>query len=111
MSTGNLGNMPLIIIPAVCKESGSPFGAVSVCNTKGMSYASMSMAVRQSNLPHLYNLVGSSYTKHNSFDLRFSFLYFWFSRYQTSTFGLLCTKLSAYIRAGILMRTRLMVPQ
>ncbi|XP_014513069.1 protein PIN-LIKES 3 [Vigna radiata var. radiata] len=44
-AAGNLGNMPLIIIPAVCKESGSPFGAVSVCNTKGMSYASMSMAI------------------------------------------------------------------
>ncbi|WVY97931.1 hypothetical protein V8G54_030082 [Vigna mungo] len=44
-AAGNQGNMPLIIIPAVCKESGSPFGAVSVCNTKGMSYASLSMAI------------------------------------------------------------------
>jgi len=55
MSTGNQGNMPLIIIPAVCKESGSPFGAVNVCNTKGLTYASLSMAVRQSNLRHWYN--------------------------------------------------------
>jgi len=52
MCTGNLGNMPLIIIPAVCKESGRPFGALDVCNTKGMAYASLSMAVKQSNLPH-----------------------------------------------------------
>ncbi|XP_047180068.1 protein PIN-LIKES 3-like [Vigna umbellata] len=44
-AAGNQGNMPLIIIPAVCKESGSPFGAVNVCNTKGMSYASLSMAI------------------------------------------------------------------
>ena len=52
MKTGNLGNLPLIIVPAVCKESSSPFGAVDVCNKKGMAYASLSMAVRQSNLAH-----------------------------------------------------------
>ncbi|QCE07675.1 Auxin efflux carrier [Vigna unguiculata] len=44
-AAGNQGNMPLIIIPAVCKESGSPFGAVNVCNTKGLTYASLSMAI------------------------------------------------------------------
>ncbi|KAH1230122.1 Protein PIN-LIKES 3 [Glycine max] len=44
-AAGNLGNLPLIIVPAVCKESSSPFGAVDVCNKKGMAYASLSMAV------------------------------------------------------------------
>ncbi|XP_068476887.1 protein PIN-LIKES 3-like isoform X4 [Phaseolus vulgaris] len=44
-AAGNLGNMPLIIIPAVCKDSGTPFGAVDVCNKKGMAYASLSMAI------------------------------------------------------------------
>ncbi|CAJ1976521.1 unnamed protein product [Sphenostylis stenocarpa] len=44
-AAGNLGNMPLIIIPAVCKESSSPFGAVDVCHQKGMAYASLSMAI------------------------------------------------------------------
>ncbi|KAK3014343.1 hypothetical protein RJ639_008936, partial [Escallonia herrerae] len=43
-AAGNLGNMLLIIIPAVCKEKGSPFGAPDVCHTYGMAYASLSMA-------------------------------------------------------------------
>ncbi|XP_020539852.1 protein PIN-LIKES 1 isoform X2 [Jatropha curcas] len=44
-SAGNLGNMPLIIIPAVCKERGSPFGDVDVCYKHGLAYASLSMAI------------------------------------------------------------------
>lgn len=43
--TGNLGNLPLIIIPALCKEKGSPFGDPDACYTYGMAYASLSMAV------------------------------------------------------------------
>lgn len=44
-AAGNLGNMPLIIIPAVCREKGSPFGDPESCNTHGMAYASLSMAI------------------------------------------------------------------
>ncbi|KAH1037071.1 hypothetical protein AAZX31_20G188100 [Glycine max] len=44
-AAGNVGNLLLIIVPAVCKESGSPFGAVDVCNKKGMAYASLSLAI------------------------------------------------------------------
>ncbi|XP_022874037.1 protein PIN-LIKES 4-like isoform X2 [Olea europaea var. sylvestris] len=44
-AAGNLGNMLLIIIPAVCKERGSPFGDSDVCSEYGMGYASLSMAV------------------------------------------------------------------
>ncbi|KAK7391639.1 hypothetical protein VNO78_20056 [Psophocarpus tetragonolobus] len=44
-AAGNLGNLPLIIVPAVCKESGSPFGDVDVCNSKALAYASLSMAI------------------------------------------------------------------
>ncbi|KAL5707309.1 Protein PIN-LIKES 3 [Ranunculus cassubicifolius] len=44
-AAGNLGNMLFIIIPAVCKEKGSPFGAPDVCYTFGMAYASLSMAI------------------------------------------------------------------
>lgn len=44
-STGNLGNLLFIIIPAVCKESNSPFGDSSVCSSDGEAYASLSMAV------------------------------------------------------------------
>ncbi|XP_044469442.1 protein PIN-LIKES 3-like isoform X3 [Mangifera indica] len=44
-SAGNLGNLLLIIVPAVCEESNSPFGDSSTCSTYGESYASLSMAV------------------------------------------------------------------
>ena len=45
-SAGNLGNLLLIIVPAVCNESNSPFGDSTVCSSYGMAYASLSMAVR-----------------------------------------------------------------
>lgn len=44
-SAGNLGNIFLIIIPAICKEKGSPFGASDVCQTYGLAYSSLSMAI------------------------------------------------------------------
>ncbi|XP_040367368.1 LOW QUALITY PROTEIN: protein PIN-LIKES 4-like [Rosa chinensis] len=44
-AAGNLGNMLLIIIPAVCEEKGSPFGAPDVCYAYGLAYASLSMAI------------------------------------------------------------------
>ncbi|XP_017255483.1 protein PIN-LIKES 3 isoform X1 [Daucus carota subsp. sativus] len=44
-AAGNLGNILIIIIPAVCKESGTPFGAADVCSTYAMAYASLSMAI------------------------------------------------------------------
>ncbi|OMO59518.1 Auxin efflux carrier [Corchorus olitorius] len=44
-SAGNLGNLPLIIVPAVCKESNSPFGDSSTCSANANAYASLSMAV------------------------------------------------------------------
>ncbi|CAI0555351.1 unnamed protein product [Linum tenue] len=44
-AAGNLGNMPLIIIPAVCKERGSPFGDVDACYEHGLAYGSLSMAI------------------------------------------------------------------
>ncbi|KAL3340657.1 hypothetical protein AABB24_029008 [Solanum stoloniferum] len=57
-AAGNLGNMLLIIIPAVCKEKGSPFGDPGVCHTYGMSYASLSMAVGAIYLwSYVYNIV------------------------------------------------------
>ncbi|TKY70218.1 auxin efflux carrier family protein [Spatholobus suberectus] len=44
-SAGNLGNLPIIIIPAICKDKGSPFGDSDVCYQYGIAYASLSMAV------------------------------------------------------------------
>ncbi|XP_038906296.1 protein PIN-LIKES 7-like isoform X1 [Benincasa hispida] len=44
-STGNLGYLLLIIIPAICDENGSPFGNHNTCASLGLSYASFSMAL------------------------------------------------------------------
>uniref|UniRef100_A0A7C9ECW8 Auxin efflux carrier family protein n=2 Tax=Opuntia streptacantha TaxID=393608 RepID=A0A7C9ECW8_OPUST len=44
-SAGNLGSLPIIIVPALCDEKGSPFGAVGMCRTYGLAYASFSMAL------------------------------------------------------------------
>ncbi|XP_041020124.1 protein PIN-LIKES 3-like isoform X1 [Juglans microcarpa x Juglans regia] len=57
-AAGNMGNLPLIIIPAVCKEKGSPFGAPDVCHKYGMEYASLSMAIGAIYLwSYVYNIV------------------------------------------------------
>ncbi|XP_068640019.1 protein PIN-LIKES 7-like [Aristolochia californica] len=44
-SAGNLGNLLLIVIPAICNEKGSPFGEPSICGVHGIAYASFSMAL------------------------------------------------------------------
>ncbi|XWS29116.1 hypothetical protein CRYUN_Cryun24cG0000900 [Craigia yunnanensis] len=44
-SSGNLGNLLLIVVPAICNEDGSPFGNRNVCSSVGLSYASFSMAL------------------------------------------------------------------
>ncbi|KAM0833255.1 hypothetical protein ACQ4PT_064370 [Festuca glaucescens] len=44
-SAANFGNLLLIVIPAVCREDGNPFGGGDVCTDRGLSYASFSMAL------------------------------------------------------------------
>ncbi|XP_041017123.1 protein PIN-LIKES 7 [Juglans microcarpa x Juglans regia] len=44
-SSGNLGNLLLIIVPAICNEDGTPFGERNICISVGLSYASFSMAI------------------------------------------------------------------
>lgn len=44
--TGNLGNLMLIVVPAICNESRSPFGETAVCRSRSLSYSSFSMAVK-----------------------------------------------------------------
>ncbi|KAI4330439.1 hypothetical protein MLD38_028729 [Melastoma candidum] len=44
-AAGNLGNLPIIILPAVCKEKSSPFGDPESCQAKAMAYSSLSMAI------------------------------------------------------------------
>ncbi|KAL1292291.1 hypothetical protein HN51_060768 [Arachis hypogaea] len=57
-AAGNLGNLPLIIIPAVCQERGSPFGDPHTCSTYGIAYASLSLAMGNVYLwTYVYNIV------------------------------------------------------
>ncbi|XP_071708605.1 protein PIN-LIKES 3-like [Rutidosis leptorrhynchoides] len=57
-AAGNLGNMLLIILPAVCKEKGSPFGDPDVCSDHSIAYASLSLAVGAIYMwLYVYNLV------------------------------------------------------
>ncbi|KAA8532106.1 hypothetical protein F0562_006752 [Nyssa sinensis] len=57
-AAGNLGNLLLIIIPAVCEESNSPFGDSSTCSTDGVAYASLSMAIGAVYIwSYVYNIV------------------------------------------------------
>lgn len=44
-SAGNLGNLMLIIIPALCNDEGSPFSSQGTCRVHGTSYVSLSMAL------------------------------------------------------------------
>lgn len=57
-AAGNNGSLPFIIIPAVCREKGSPFGSPDVCSTYGMAYVSLSMAVSAIYMwSYVYNIV------------------------------------------------------
>lgn len=65
-SAGNLGNLLLIIIPAVCDESNSPFGDSSTCTTNGDAYASLSMAIGAVYIwTYVYNIIRASGGKRN----------------------------------------------
>jgi hypothetical protein len=45
-TAGNLGNLLLIVVPAICDEDGNPFGNDrSQCHSQGLSYSSLSMAI------------------------------------------------------------------
>lgn len=65
-AAGNLGNMLIIIIPAVCKERGSPFGDPDVCSEYGMGYASLSMAIGAIYLwSYVYNIIRISSSRNS----------------------------------------------
>lgn len=44
-SSGNLGNLPIVIIPAICFQKGGPFGNRDACHSAALSYSSFSMAL------------------------------------------------------------------
>ncbi|EXB95102.1 Uncharacterized transporter [Morus notabilis] len=68
-SAGNLGNLPIVIILAVCRERGSPFGAPHLCHSSGMTYASLSMAIGAISLwSYVYNIVRISSSMGNADD-------------------------------------------
>ncbi|CAH2042977.1 unnamed protein product [Thlaspi arvense] len=63
-ASGNMGNLMLILVPAICDEEGSPFGNRSVCRSIGLSYASFSMALGGFYIwTYSYQLVRSSATQ------------------------------------------------
>ncbi|CAM6088544.1 unnamed protein product [Calypogeia fissa] len=37
---GNIGNIPLVIIGAICRDSSNPFGDPAACNSNGVAYIS-----------------------------------------------------------------------
>ncbi|CAA2995472.1 PIN-LIKES 3-like isoform X1 [Olea europaea subsp. europaea] len=58
--------MLLIIIPAVCRERGSPFGDPDVCSEYGMGYASLSMAIGAIYLwSYVYNIIRISSSRNS----------------------------------------------
>ncbi|KAK2999538.1 hypothetical protein RJ639_023328 [Escallonia herrerae] len=60
-ASGNLGNLLLIVVPAICSESGSPFGDSETCASLGLSYASFSMALGGFYIwTYTYHLIRSS---------------------------------------------------
>ncbi|KAM7261081.1 hypothetical protein ACFE04_026556 [Oxalis oulophora] len=65
---GNLGNLVLIIIPAICNEEGSPFGSDhNACKSIGLSYASFSMALGGFYIwTYTFSLVKSSALKYKA---------------------------------------------
>ncbi|XP_010428717.1 PREDICTED: protein PIN-LIKES 3-like isoform X1 [Camelina sativa] len=58
-ASGNLGTMPLIIIPAICKEKGGPFGDAESCEKYGMGYVTLSMTQMGTvySWTYIYNLM------------------------------------------------------
>ncbi|CAH8363930.1 unnamed protein product [Eruca vesicaria subsp. sativa] len=57
-AAGNLGNLPLIIIPAVCKDKEGPFGDPENCHKYGMGYVAFSMAMGAVYIwTYVYNLM------------------------------------------------------
>lgn len=49
--SGNMGNLPIVIIPAICNEKGGPFGELDDCRKRALSYSFCSLAVMHPFLP------------------------------------------------------------
>ncbi|KAM5574566.1 protein PIN-LIKES 6 [Rosa sericea] len=52
---GNIGNVPLVLIAALCRDSSNPFGDSTTCSTNGTVYISFGQWVGWCNHPlHMY---------------------------------------------------------
>lgn len=40
MNAGNIGNVPLVLIAALCRDKSNPFGDFNKCSTDGTAYIS-----------------------------------------------------------------------
>lgn len=38
LDTGNIGNVPLVLIAALCRDKSNPFGDSETCSTDGTAY-------------------------------------------------------------------------
>jgi hypothetical protein len=43
---GNIGNIPLVIVGAICRDSSNPFGDPAECSSNGVAYLSFGQWVR-----------------------------------------------------------------
>jgi len=41
-----MGNLPVVIIPAICNQKVTPFGTHDACRTRALSYSFFSLAVK-----------------------------------------------------------------
>lgn len=48
MNAGNIGNVPLVLIAALCQDTSNPFGDSQKCAREGTAYISFGQWVRVS---------------------------------------------------------------
>ncbi|KAL9459578.1 hypothetical protein AB3S75_002892 [Citrus x aurantiifolia] len=99
-AAGNLGNLPLIIIPAICREKNSPFGDPEICHKYGMTYVSLSMATGVVYFwTYIYNIVRVSSSKINNEEFISS------KTYSNQEAPLLCKKTDGIDKISVLQKT------
>lgn len=55
LNTGNIGNVPLVLIAALCRDKSNPFGDSEKCSTDGTAYISFGQWV---GFKHLFLIIG-----------------------------------------------------
>lgn len=65
-SAANMGYILLMIVPAICNETGSPFGDAVICRSRGLSYVSLTIAISSIFIwTHTYSLMRKSGVLYN----------------------------------------------